>query len=144
MVVGLGLDLVELPRVERSLARWGDRLIGKLMDEPEARRLPPPGPERVLALALAITGKEAASKAIGTGWTTFPGRSADDLRRAIVERRTHHHGSFHGTGSQLSTFGRQLRKYGRDARATVRGRVLRDGSGRDLGFPGERLHGGTR
>jgi holo-[acyl-carrier protein] synthase len=69
VVVGLGLDLVELPRVERSLARWGDRLIAKLMDEPEARRLPPPGPERVLALALAITGKEAAAKAIGTGWS---------------------------------------------------------------------------
>ena len=84
-----------------------------------------------------------AVEAIGTGWTTFPGRTADDLRRAIVERRTHHHGSFHGTGSQLSTFGRQMRKYGRDARATVRGRVLRDGSGRDLGIPGERLHGGT-
>jgi holo-[acyl-carrier protein] synthase len=69
VVVGLGLDLVELPRVERSLARWGDRLIAKLMDEREARRLPPPGPERVLALALAITGKEAAAKAIGTGWS---------------------------------------------------------------------------
>lgn len=69
MVVGLGLDLVELERVERSLARWGDRLIAKLMDEPEARRLPPPGPDRVLALALAITGKEAAAKALGTGWS---------------------------------------------------------------------------
>jgi predicted metal-dependent phosphoesterase TrpH len=84
-----------------------------------------------------------AVEAIGTGWTTFPGRTADDLRRAILERRTHHHGTFHGTGSQLSTFGRQLRKYGRDARATVRGRVLRDGTGRDLGIPGETLRGGT-
>jgi holo-[acyl-carrier protein] synthase len=69
VVVGVGLDLVELERVERALARWGDRLIAKLMDEPESRRLPPPGPDRVLAMALAITGKEAAAKAIGTGWS---------------------------------------------------------------------------
>jgi holo-[acyl-carrier protein] synthase len=69
VVVGLGLDLVEIDRVERSLERWGDRLIAKLMDGPEAARLPPPGPARALALALAITGKEAGSKALGTGWS---------------------------------------------------------------------------
>ena len=57
---------------------------------------------------------------------------------AIVARRTHAHGSFHGTGSQVSTFGRQLRKYGRDVRDEVRGRVRRDGTGRDHGYPGGR------
>ena len=78
---------------------------------------------------------EAAS--IGAGWTTFPGRTAEDLRTAILEGQTHHHGSFLGTG-QVVTFGRQLRKYGRDARAVVRAQVRRDGSGRDLGYPGGR------
>jgi predicted metal-dependent phosphoesterase TrpH len=75
--------------------------------------------------------------AIGTGWTTFQGRTAEDLRSAILEGQTHHHGSFLGTG-QVVTFGRQLRKYGRDARAVVRAQVRRDGSGRDLGYPGGR------
>jgi hypothetical protein len=79
-----------------------------------------------------------AVEAIGIGWTSFPGRTADELREAILERRTHHHGSFHGTASQLSTFGRQLRKYGRDARDTAKGRIRRDGTGRDLGYPGGR------
>jgi predicted metal-dependent phosphoesterase TrpH len=78
-----------------------------------------------------------AAEAIATGWTTFPGRTAEDLRAAILERRTHHHGSFHGTASQLGTFGKQLRKYGRDARDTALGRIRRDGSGRDLGYPGQ-------
>lgn len=78
------------------------------------------------------------AEAIATGWTSFPGRTADDLRAAILDRRTHHHGSFHGTGSQFWTFGRQLRKYGRDARDTVGGRLRRDGTGRDLGYPGGR------
>ena len=35
----------------------------------EARQLPAPEAQRVLALALAVAGKEAASKALGTGWS---------------------------------------------------------------------------
>ena len=99
---------------------------------------------RVVAFAdehgLARVGNSDAHavEAIGTGWTTFPGRSAEELRDAILERRTHQHGSFHGTGSQLSTFGRQLRKYGRDARDTAVGRLRGGATGRDLGYPGGR------
>ncbi len=79
-----------------------------------------------------------ALEAIGRCWTTFRGRTAEDLRHAILERRTHAHGEFHDTTGQLSMFARQLRKYGRDARDGVRGRVLQDGTGRDLGYPGGR------
>jgi predicted metal-dependent phosphoesterase TrpH len=74
--------------------------------------------------------------AIGTGWTTFPGRTAGDLRAAIAAGTTRHHGEFHGSVGQLGVFSRQLRKYGRDARAEVGGRVRRDGTGRDHGYPG--------
>jgi predicted metal-dependent phosphoesterase TrpH len=86
---------------------------------------------------LATVGNSDAHEAVavGTGWTTFPGRTAEDLRAAILGHETQHHGSFHGTGGQLGTFGRQLRKYSRDARAVVRARVLHDGAGRDLGYP---------
>jgi predicted metal-dependent phosphoesterase TrpH len=87
---------------------------------------------------LATVGNSDSHEAatIGTGWTSFPGRTADDLRAAILEGRSHHHGSFHGTGGQVSTFGRQLRKYGSDMREVVGGKVRRDGTGRDLGYPG--------
>ena len=103
-----------------------------------------PGHQRAVRFAydhgLAAVGNSDAhaAESIGTCWTTYPGRSADDLRRAIVEQTTRAHGSFHGTGSQVSTFGRQLRKYGRDVRDEVRGRVRRDGTGRDHGYPGGR------
>jgi hypothetical protein len=103
-----------------------------------------PWHRRVVAFAdeqgLARVGNSDAHAlhAIGTGWTTFPGRSGDDLRRAIETRTTEHGGSFHGTTGQLVTFGAQLRKRGRDARAEVGGRVRRDGTGRDHGYPGGR------
>jgi predicted metal-dependent phosphoesterase TrpH len=97
---------------------------------------------RVVAFAaeagVPVVGSSDAHQAaaVGLGWTTFPGSSAADVRAAILEGRTGWHGSFHGTVGQLPTFGRQLRKYGRDIRAEVGGRVRRDGTGRDLGYPG--------
>jgi holo-[acyl-carrier protein] synthase len=69
MVLGLGVDLVEIDRVREGLDRWGERLLSKLMDPHEAKRLPPIPADRARALALAIAGKEAVSKALGTGWT---------------------------------------------------------------------------
>lgn len=69
VVIGVGVDLVEVDRVEESLARWGDRLVEKLMDPPEAGALPADPGKRGLAVALAIAGKEAVSKALGTGWS---------------------------------------------------------------------------
>jgi predicted metal-dependent phosphoesterase TrpH len=76
-------------------------------------------------------------EAVGIGYTTFEGRDGAALRAAIAGRTTHHHGSFHPTGAQLGTFGRQLRKYGRDMRANVGGRLRGDGTRRDLGYPRE-------
>ena len=79
-----------------------------------------------------------ALDAIGAGWTTFEGRTAADLRAAIATGRTEHGGSFHGVGGQFGVFGRQLAKRARDARDEIAGRVRRDGTGRDHGYPGGR------
>ncbi len=104
-----------------------------------------PGHARAVRFAadhdLAAVGNSDAhaAAAVGTGYTTFPGRTADELRTAILERQTRWHGSFHGSRGQLGTFGRQLRKYSRDARDEVAGRLRRDGTGRDHGYPGGRL-----
>ncbi|HEU0243241.1 MAG TPA: PHP-associated domain-containing protein [Candidatus Limnocylindrales bacterium] len=77
-----------------------------------------------------------ASSAVGSAWTSYPGRSAEDLRAAILAGETGAHGIFHGSVDQLGVFGQQLRKRGRDARAELAGRVRRDGTGRDHGYPG--------
>ena len=58
---------------------------------------------------------------------------------AIAARRPHQHGIVpRAPAASSATFGRQLRKYGRDVRDEVRGRLRRDGTGRDLGYPGGR------
>jgi holo-[acyl-carrier protein] synthase len=83
LVIGLGVDLVEIERVERALERWGRRIVDRLMDAGEAEALPGDPRPRAVALALAIAGKEAASKAIGTGWS-----HGVRWRDVVVDRRT--------------------------------------------------------
>lgn len=100
---------------------------------------------KVVALAdelgMATTGGSDAHllEAIETGYTTFPGHTAEDLRRSIEERRTGWHGEFWTFGFQVQMYGRQLRKYSRDIRDDVLGALLRTGTGRDLGYPGGNL-----
>ena len=72
------------------------------------------------------------------GWTTFPGRSATDLRAALEDRTTGWGGSFYPPFALVGVLARQLRKYSRDVRDEVVGRVGRRGTGRDLGYPGGR------
>lgn len=55
--------------MSRVLEKWGDHFVSKLMGEEEAGRLPLPPSERAQSLACAIAVKEAASKALGTGWS---------------------------------------------------------------------------
>ena len=76
---------------------------------------------------------------IGQVTTAFGGRTADDLRRAIESGATSWQGDFYPPMAQVGMFGRQVRKYARDVRDELRGRLLRDGTGRDLGYPGGRL-----
>lgn len=92
------------------------------------------------AHGLAVLGGSDAHRPehIGQAVTRFEGRTADDLRGAIEARTTAWEGSFYPPEAQVGMFGRQVRKYARDVRDEVRGKLLRDGTGRDLGYPGGR------
>ena len=68
-----------------------------------------------------------------------PGPDARGLPPGPRSGLTEHHGGFHGSFDQLGVYGRQLRKYARGWQATIGGRVRRDGTGRDLGYPGGTL-----
>jgi predicted metal-dependent phosphoesterase TrpH len=149
-----GVAIPAHPLVPYPLCAQGFVLRRLLADDPRFRpdaieafnptTLGRPWHGRVVRFAeqheLARVGNSDAHdlESIGIGYSTFQGRTGDDLRAAITARTTHHHGTFHPTGAQLGTFGRQLRKYGRDIRANMGGRIRGDGSRRDLGYPDER------
>jgi len=67
LIVGTGIDVVEITRVERALDRSGERFARRVFAESEigdcrARRRS--GPHFALRFAV----KEAVMKALGTGW----------------------------------------------------------------------------
>lgn len=88
----------------------------------------------------AAIGSSDAHRAqdVGQAITTFQGTTAAELREAIVGRRTDWEGTFYPWRSQLSMFRLQMGKNARAVRDEVRGKLSRDGTGRDLGYPGGR------
>lgn len=65
MVVGLGIDVASVERMQRSLTRFGDRLWERILTPNEREDLKERGAGRALALAGRFAAKEAFSKAIG-------------------------------------------------------------------------------
>jgi holo-[acyl-carrier protein] synthase len=67
MILGLGTDLVAVPRVEEVLSRHRERFLDRVFTPAEqAECLGRARPARHLAARLAA--KEAVMKALGTGW----------------------------------------------------------------------------
>lgn len=66
MIVGLGNDLCEIVRVERTLARYGERFTQRCFTEVE-RRKSDGRKLRAASYAKRFAAKEACAKALGTG-----------------------------------------------------------------------------
>lgn len=70
-IVGIGLDLAEIKRVERLLDKYPDRFLERCFTEHEvayARRFAKPARR----LAARFAGKEAVMKSLGRGWRQIP------------------------------------------------------------------------
>ena len=68
MIFGLGNDLIDIRRIERTIDRFGDRFIQRIFTAEEQRRSDRRGPTRVASYAKRFAAKEACSKALGTGF----------------------------------------------------------------------------
>ena len=66
MIVGIGSDLCDIARVERTLARFGERFIVRCFTETERRRSEKRA-ARAASYAKRFAAKEACAKALGTG-----------------------------------------------------------------------------
>ena len=66
MILGLGNDLCDIRRIEKSLARFGDRFIRRIFTEVEQKRSEGRA-TRAASYAKRFAAKEACAKALGTG-----------------------------------------------------------------------------
>ena len=66
-VIGLGSDLIDIRRIEKTLERFGDRFINRIFTEFE-RAKSERRANRAASYARRFAAKEACSKALGTGF----------------------------------------------------------------------------
>ncbi|HVW91909.1 MAG TPA: holo-ACP synthase [Devosia sp.] len=66
MIIGLGNDLCDISRVEKTLARYGERFTQRCFTEIE-RRKSDRRAQRAASYAKRFAAKEACAKALGTG-----------------------------------------------------------------------------
>ena len=67
MILGVGSDLIDIRRIEKTIERYGERFLDRIFTETERRRCD----RRVspaASYARRFAAKEAAAKALGTGF----------------------------------------------------------------------------
>jgi holo-[acyl-carrier protein] synthase len=67
MIIGIGTDLVDIRRIEKTIGRFGERFTARIFTETErikAERRPHPA----ASYAQSYAAKEACAKALGTGF----------------------------------------------------------------------------
>jgi holo-[acyl-carrier protein] synthase len=67
MIIGLGNDMIDIRRVERTIERYGERFLSRVFTETE-RRKSDARAGRVASYAKRFAAKEACAKALGTGF----------------------------------------------------------------------------
>jgi len=66
VIIGLGSDLIDIRRIEKTIERHGDRFISRIFTEIEQRKSEARA-QRAASYAKRFAAKEACAKALGTG-----------------------------------------------------------------------------
>jgi holo-[acyl-carrier protein] synthase len=66
VIIGLGSDMIDIRRIERTIERYGERFIDRIFTPVEQARAERRR-ERVATYAKRFAAKEACAKALGTG-----------------------------------------------------------------------------
>jgi holo-[acyl-carrier protein] synthase len=66
VILGIGSDLIDIRRVEKSIERFGDRFLDRIFTEVEKDKSDKRA-QRAASYAKRFAAKEACSKALGTG-----------------------------------------------------------------------------
>lgn len=66
MILGIGNDLIDIRRVEKTLERFGERFVNRVFTDVEQRKSDRRA-QRAASYAKRFAAKEACAKALGTG-----------------------------------------------------------------------------
>jgi holo-[acyl-carrier protein] synthase len=98
MIVGTGIDIAEVARVRAAIERFGDRFLHRIFTDAEIRYCDSKA-NRIERYAARFAAKEAAMKAIGTGWNHGVAWKDVEVRREPGRRPTL---AFHGKAGEFA------------------------------------------
>jgi holo-[acyl-carrier protein] synthase len=99
MIVGTGIDLAEVARIAAAIDRFGDRFLRRVFTADEIRYCDSKA-NRAERYAARFAAKEAALKAIGTGWGRGVNWTEVEVRRESGGRPTI---AFHGKAAEFAS-----------------------------------------
>lgn len=99
MIVGTGIDIAEVDRIAAAIERFGERFLRRIFTEAEMRYCDSKA-NRMERYAGRFAAKEAAMKAIGTGWRGGVAWTDFEVRRQPGGRPTM---VFHGIAAELAS-----------------------------------------
>lgn len=68
MIIGIGTDIVSCKRIEHSYEKFGDKFLAHILTIKEKAQMPQ-GKQKIQWIAARFAAKEAAVKALGTGFS---------------------------------------------------------------------------
>ena len=98
MILGTGVDIAEVSRIRESIERFGDRFLRRIFTDGEIRYCERKA-RRFESYAARFAAKEAAMKALGTGWSRGVRWRDIEVVRAKGQRPTL---QFHGEAAAIA------------------------------------------
>src|SRR5213593_1976444 len=99
VIVGSGIDIAEVPRIADAIKRYGQRFLNRVFTEGEMNYCESKA-NRTQRYAARFAAKEAAMKALGTGWNHGVRWRDIEVSRQSGGRPTI---SFHGKAAEFAS-----------------------------------------
>jgi len=93
----IGIDIIEITRIEKAIARWGDRFLHRVYTESELRQ----SHQKPSSLAAHFASKEAVMKLLGTGKKGIGWRDIETLPEPSGRPLVHLHGKARAQANSL-------------------------------------------
>ena len=77
----IGVDIIEIARIEKAIARWGEHFLKRVYTEKEIELCQ----SRAASLAARFAAKEAAMKALGTDTKEVGWQEVETLPRTVPQ-----------------------------------------------------------
>ncbi len=122
MILGIGIDVVELDRIESLWQRFGERFATRILTDLELRELPSQPDSNIIAyLSARFAAKEAGVKALGTGFRQGIGmKHLETLSLPSGKPILHLHGPASTMAERMGVGGTHVSlTHGRDVAAAV-------------------------